>query len=158
MSVDFQRLAEVRARQSSRRKRWLRSLSALGVVALVVAASQPAVPLVPGRLLSSWLRSGVSLLSPSVSPVDEEARGRVAIVEPAARLIRVSSGFLGLTSVDLVVTNDTLIVVGDKEGGFGDIRDGGEVRAAYEVRPGTLRAKRVEVVRDSPLASPTSLR
>jgi hypothetical protein len=93
-----------------------------------------------------------------VSPVDEEARGRVAIVEPAARLIRVSSGFLGLTSVDLVVTNDTLIVVGDKEGGFGDIRDGGEVRAAYEVRPGTLRAKRVEVVRDSPLASPTSLR
>jgi hypothetical protein len=158
MSVDFQRLAEVRARQSSRRRRWVRGAAALGGAALVVTASQFAVPRFPGRLLSSWVGSVVVVLSPGVSPVDEEARGRVAIVEPAARLIRVSSGFLGLISVDLVVTNDTLIVVGDKEGGFGDIRHGSEVRAAYEGQSGALRATRVEVVLDSPSAPRTSLR
>jgi hypothetical protein len=158
MSVDFQRLAEVRARQSSRRRQWHRRLSAVGVVALAVAASQLAIPLFPGRLLAPAIHSGVSLLNSSVSSPDEEARGRVAIVEPAARRIRVSSGFLGLISIDLVVTNDTLIVVGDKEGGFGDIRHGSEVRAAYEGRPGALWAKRVEVVLDSPSAPRTSLR
>jgi hypothetical protein len=164
MSVDFQRLAEVRARQSSRRRQWHRRLSAVGVVALAVAASQLAIPLFPGRLLAPAIQSGVSMLNSSVvspdsvSSPDEEARGRVAIVEPAARRIRVSSGFLGLISIDLVVTNDTLIVVGDKEGGFGDIRHGSEVRAAYEGRPGALRATRVEVVLDSPSVPRTFLR
>jgi len=73
------------------------------------------------------------------------------MVEPERGVIRVSSGFLGLMSVELVVTPDTLIVVGDKEGGFGDLREGEHVIATYEVRPDTLWAKRVEV-------SPASLR
>ena len=54
-------------------------------------------------------------------------------------------------SIDLVVTPETLIVVGDKEGGFGDLREGDRVIATYEVRPDTLWAKRVEV-------SPAALR
>jgi hypothetical protein len=54
-------------------------------------------------------------------------------------------------SVELVVTPETLIVVGDKEGGIGDLREGERVIATYQVRPDTLWAKRVEV-------APTSLR
>jgi hypothetical protein len=73
------------------------------------------------------------------------------MVEPETGVIRVSSGFLGLMSVELVVTPETLIVVGDKEGGFTNIREGERVVATYEVRPDTLWAKRVEV-------SPASLR
>ena len=58
----------------------------------------------------------------------------------------ISSGFFGLTSVAVVVTEETLIVVGEKEGGFGDIRPGEPVVAAYEAGRGALQAKRVEVV------------
>jgi hypothetical protein len=88
-----------------------------------------------------------------------EAHGRVDTVDPRTRIIRVSSGVFGFTSVALVVGSDTIIVVGDKEGGFGDLREGEQVKAAYEVRRDVLQAKRVEVlVRRSPLASPTSRR
>ena len=150
MSVDFQRLAQVRARHS-RRRRWIRGLSTLGVAALIIAASQIATPMLPGRLLASWLEQSVPWLSTGAASTAEEAQGRVRIVEPGTGIIRVSSGFLGLMSVELVVTPETLIVVGDKEGGLGDIRDGSHVRAAYEARPGTtLHATRVEVVLDTP--------
>ena len=150
MSVDFQRLAQVRARHS-RRRRWIRGLSTLAVAALIIAASQIATPMLPGRLLASWLEQSVPWLSTGPAPMAEEAQGRVRIVDPGTGIIRVSSGFFGLMSVELVVTPETLIVVGDKEGGFGDIRDGSHVRAAYETRPGTtLHATRVEVVVDTP--------
>jgi hypothetical protein len=87
-----------------------------------------------------------------------EAQGWVKTVEPKTGFIRVSSGFLGLMSLALLITPDTLIVVGDKEGGFGDIREGGRVKAAYEVRPDSLQAKRVEVfVHGSHIPSPTSI-
>jgi hypothetical protein len=145
MSGDFQRLEQVRTLHSTRRKRWIRVLSTLGVVALIVAASQVAAPMLPGRLLASWLEKSVPWLGPDASPTTGEVRGRARIVEPGSGLIRVSSGFFGLMSVELVVTPATLIVVGDKEGGFGDIRDGRHVRAVYETRPGSLHATRVEV-------------
>ena len=135
MSVDFQRLERVRARQYSRRRRRLRGLSTLVVAAVILAVSRLVVPMVPGL----------------VGEVLAEARGRVEMVEPETGVIRVSSGFLGLMSVELVVTPETLIVVGDKEGGFTNIREGERVVATYEVRPDTLWAKRVEV-------APASLR
>jgi hypothetical protein len=147
MSVAFQRLAQVRARHSPRRRRGIRGLSTLAVAALIIVVSQVATPMLPGRLLASWLEQSVPWLSTGPAPTAEEAQGRVRIVEPETGIIRGSSGFYGLMSVELVVTPETLIVVGDKEGGFGDIRDGSHVRAAYESRPGTTRhAKRVEVV------------
>jgi hypothetical protein len=142
MSLDFQRLASVRARRRARRKRWLSALSALAVAAVIIAASRLAGPMMPG-----WLPSFeriVPLLSRGASLVGE-ARGWVEMVEPETGIIRVSSGFLGLRSVALVVTEDTLILVGEKEGGFGDIRQGERIVAAYEVGPDTLQAKRVEV-------------
>jgi hypothetical protein len=160
MSVDFQRLERVRARQSSRRKRWLRGLSTLVMAAVILAVSRLVVPMIPGLLPA--LERNLPVLTRGASLVGEvlaEAQGRVEIVERAAGIIRVSSGFLGLMSVELVVTPETLIVVGDKEGGFGDLREGERVIATYEVRPDTLWAKRVEVfAQSSSIASPGSLR
>jgi hypothetical protein len=137
MSVDFQRLERVRAaRQSSRRKRWVRIASTLAMVlALAAVGQRVATREVP------FLSQGAALVGQALG----EARGRVATVEPAAGIIRVASGFLGLLSVELVITPDTLIVVGDKEGGFGDLREGESVVATYEVHSDTLRARRVEL-------------
>lgn len=160
MSLDFQRLERVRARQCSRRKRWLRGLSTLGMAAVILAVSRLVVPMIPGLLPA--LERNLPLLSRGASLVGEvlaEARGRVVTVEPETGVIRISSGFLGLMSVELVVTPETLIVVGDKEGGFANIREGKRVVATYEVRPDTLWAKRVEVfVQGSAIASPADLR
>lgn len=119
-------------------------MGGLGVAAIIVSTSHIVAPVLPGRLVASLLTPSLSFLSRDAGPVTGEARGRVEIVAPEAGLIRVSSGFLGLASVEIVVTPDTLIVVGDKEGGFGDIRDGGRVRAAYDTRRGT--AQRVEIL------------
>ena len=138
MSRDFQRLESVRARQRSQRKRWLSVLSILAGAAVVVALIQVAASVVP-----AW-RDIVPLLSRGAVLV--EARGRIETIEHETRTIRISSGFLGLTSVALVVTEETVIVVGEKEGGFGDIRPGEPVVAAYETGRGALQAKRVEVV------------
>jgi hypothetical protein len=138
MSVDFQRLERVRAaRRSARRKRWVRigptlvMVVALGAVGQRVASRE--VPIL-GR--------DAALVGQALG----EARGRVDAVEPAAGIVRIASGFLGLLSVELLITPDTLIVVGDKEGGFGDLREGERVEATYEIHSDTLRARRVELV------------
>lgn len=155
MSVDFQRLARVRERRHSRRKRLVRVVSILGVAVAMLAISELVAPVLPGR----WLASRVDpWLNPDAPPVGE-AQGRVTTVEPRARIIHVSSGFLGMMSIALVVTPDTLIVVGDKEGGFGDIREGGRVKAIYDIDGNGLRATRVEVLGPaSHIASPASPR
>jgi hypothetical protein len=122
------------------------------MAAVILSVSRLVVPTIPGLL--SALERNLPLLSRGASLVGEvlaEARGRIETVEQAAGIIRVSSGFLGLMSIDLVVTPETLIVVGDKEGGIGDLRQGERVIATYEVRPDTFWAKRVEV-------APASLR
>ena len=139
MSVDFQRFESVRARQRSERRRWLSFLSALAAAAVIIAVLQIAGPLTP-----TW-GSVAPLLSRGASLV-REVRGRVEAIERQTRTIRITSGFLGLASVALVVTDDTLIVVGEKEGGFGDIRQGEPVVAAYEIGRAPLQARRVEVM------------
>jgi hypothetical protein len=137
MSIDFQRLERVRtARRGSQRKRWVKIVSTLALVAATVAVSAGVVTrTVP------FLSRGAALVGEALG----EARGQVEAVEPVAGIVRVSSGFLGLLSVDLVVSPETLIVIGDKEGGFGDLREGQRVVATYEIRPDALRATRVEV-------------
>jgi hypothetical protein len=138
MSVDFQRLESVRARQRSERRRWLSLLGVLAVAMVIVATFQVAGPTLP-----RWSEL-VPFLSGASQP--RQARGRVDSIERDTRTIRIASGFLGLSSVALVVTETTLIVVGDKEGGFGDIRPGEPVVAAYETGRGPLQATRVEVM------------
>jgi hypothetical protein len=147
VSADFQRLASVRARQQTRRKHWLTAVAAVVVGAVVVGAGGVAVSLKPGQLLTAFA-PGVSALGRSgwlMGAGPGETQGWVHTVEPDTGIVRLSSGFLGLMSVVLWVTPDTLIVVGNKEGGFGDIRLGERVSAAYDVQPGALRARRVEV-------------
>ena len=137
MSVDFQRLERVRAaRRSSRRQRWMRIVSTLALVAATVTVSTRV-----GTRTVPFLSRGAALVGAALG----EARGRVDAVEPVGGIIRVSSGFLGLLSIDLVVRPETLIVVGDKEGGFGDLRQGQRVVATYEIGPDALHATRVEV-------------
>src|SRR5258707_13701423 len=99
MSADFQRFQSVRARQRAERRRWLSVLSALAATALI-AAIQVAGPMMPGGAeIARLLSRGASLVG--------ETRGRVEMVERDTRTIRIKSGFLGLTSVALVVTEDT---------------------------------------------------
>jgi len=139
MSVDFQRFESVRARRRSERRRWLSLVVALGAAAVIVTALQAVGPALPGwHDIAPFLSRGASLV--------HEARGRVDVIERDTRTIRITSGFLGLTSVALVVTEHTVIVVGEKEGGFGDIHQGEPVVAAYESGGRPLRATRVEVV------------
>jgi hypothetical protein len=131
----------------------LRVASILVAGVVLVTLSQRGAPVVPGRLLASLPGRNVPLLTPSAAPVDDSLRqiqGRVRAAEPTAGVIRVSSGFFGLMSIALVVTSDTLIVVGDKEGGFGDIHEGDRVVAAYD--PSLLHVRRVEVLADVPPA------
>ena len=57
------------------------------------------------------LGKSVAALSPAawlVVDAPGEARGRVETVEPHTGIIRVSSGFLGMMSVALLVTPETL--------------------------------------------------
>lgn len=158
MSLDFQRLARVRERRQSRRRRLVRVGSILIVGSGLLAGGLLVSPILPGAYLASLLEQHVPWPSTSVAPMGE-AQGRVQTVEAKAGIIHVSSGFLGLTSIPLVVTSDTLIVVGDKEGGFGDLREGERVKAVYDVGRDVLRAKRVEVLDDgSRIASPASRR
>jgi hypothetical protein len=138
MSVDFQRFESVRARQRSERRRWLGFLAALAVATVIVTTFQVAGPTLPGWSEIVPFLTGASL--------PREARGRVDSIERDTRTIRIASGFLGLSSVALVVTETTLIVVGEKEGGFGDIRQGEPVVAAYETGRRPLQATRVEVM------------
>ena len=138
MSVDFQRFESVRARRRSERRRWLGVLVALAAVVVVVAAFQIGGPTLPGWSEIIPFLTGASL--------PREARGRVDSIERDTRTIRITSGLLGLSSVALVVTETTLIVVGEKEGGFGDIRQGEPVVAAYETGRRPLQATRVEVM------------
>jgi hypothetical protein len=143
VSVDFQRLERLRARRRSRRRR-LRGLTALAAGLVLLAAGAVLV-----RTPAPWILRASEYEASAVSRVGHgghgEAQGRVQTVEPETGVIRLSSGFLGLMSVAIVLTPDTVIVVGDKEGGFGDIRQGERVLAAYEVRSGVLEATRVEV-------------
>jgi hypothetical protein len=79
-------------------------------------------------------------------PTSNEAHGSVATIDLELHIVHLSSGFLGLISLPLLVTPQTLIVVGEKEGGFGDLRLGERVVATYQAREGGLEATRIELV------------
>jgi hypothetical protein len=115
----FRRLEEVRSRLRSRRRRRLSAAAINTGAAALVAVSALAAPTVTGLLLS---RSGrpAAPLSLSVSLVDDvrgQVTGWVKAVAPESGIVRVSSGAFGLRSLALVVTPETIIIVGDKEGG-----------------------------------------
>src|SRR5436190_5529475 len=72
--------------------------------------------------------------------------GTVKEADSATRTVRVASGFLGLGSLPVVVTPETIIIVQGKLGGFGDLARRLRVRVAYEILRGRLLATRVHVL------------
>jgi hypothetical protein len=77
---------------------------------------------------------------------DGEAIGWVSKVE--ANTIHVNSGPFGGGVVPLLVTKNTKITVGSKEGWFEDIRPGGQVKVVYHVAHGKRLARTVELLVD----------
>jgi hypothetical protein len=77
---------------------------------------------------------------------DGETVGWVSKVE--ANTIHVNSGPFGGGVVPLLVTKNTKITVGSKEGWFEDIRPGGQVKVVYHVAHGKRLARTVELLVD----------
>lgn len=77
---------------------------------------------------------------------DGETIGWVSKVE--ANTIHVNSGPFGGGVVPLLVTKNTKITVGSKEGWFEDIRPGGQVKVVYQVAHGKRLARTVELLVD----------
>jgi hypothetical protein len=123
--------------------RWIARAAKIGTAVLVGA----------GLVLSAAFIAWPQLFSPGAGRLRPgpggvlagEAEGWVHSAEPSTSTVRVSSGFLGLSSISLLITPDTVILVGGKEGGVDDMYEGRWVRAVYEERAGGLRARRVEV-------------
>ena len=72
--------------------------------------------------------------------------GRVWRIDPDTRTIQITMRVFGIGATSVVVTDDTLVIVGSKEGGFGDIREGLRVRAAWERRKDVRQARFVQVL------------
>ncbi len=83
-----------------------------------------------------------------------QLEGRVWKVDPDAGTIHVSARIFGLGATPLVVTSETLVVVGAKEGGLGDLREGLRVRVRWEKRQDARLARTVEVVGGAGDAAP----
>ena len=75
-----------------------------------------------------------------------ETIGWVSKVE--ANTIHVNSGPFGGGVIPLLVTRNTRIMIGTKEGWFEDIRPGGQVKVVYQVAHGKRLARTVEVLVD----------
>jgi len=82
-----------------------------------------------------------------------EAMGYVAVVDSDERILKISASILGLRPVTLSVGDDATIMIGDKQGGLGDLAVDMPVRVAYALDGGTRRAIAVER-----LAAGTSVR
>ncbi|HEY7250313.1 MAG TPA: hypothetical protein VIG37_07445 [Methylomirabilota bacterium] len=77
---------------------------------------------------------------------DGETVGWVSKVESST--IYVNSGPFGGGIVPLLVTRNTRVTVGSKEGWFEDIRPGGQVKVTYDVFEGRRMARTVELLVD----------
>jgi hypothetical protein len=121
-----------------------RVLAVVAVVAVVAATAAVVLRVSPwafdltGGLTPSRVRAGNGI---------EEIDGRVIGVERDTRTVLVSSGIFGFGATPLALSDDTRVFVGEKEGAFGDLREGTRVRASYEVRQDTRVARTIEVVR-----------
>ena len=88
--------------------------------------------------------------------------GAVKAADRATGTVRIASGFLGLSSVRVVVTPQTEVAIHGKFGSLADLDRGQLVRVAYEVLPDRLLASRVDVLdrlaHSEPLRASESLR
>jgi Cu/Ag efflux protein CusF len=97
---------------------------------------------------------GVQAPPPAAAPAASTVEGKVKRVDPVARTISVSSGWLGfLFGKTLEVGPDTQITVAGKDSSLAAVREGATVRASYEIRDGKMLATRIEVLSSQQLSS-----
>lgn len=115
---------------------------ALGLAALILAASGPAVgstaaqtdPLPPASPRPARVERGTGVIE-----------GKLTRVDGRSETVDVSIGFLGLLGKTLEVNRDTLIQVDGQGAKFADLQEGARVKAFYEERGAKLVATRIEV-------------
>jgi hypothetical protein len=73
--------------------------------------------------------------------------GAVSTIERDPNVVYVAAMPFGLKAQPFVVTKDTLVLVGRKEGGFDDLAPGVRVRVDFDVRDGVRRALCVQLLR-----------
>lgn len=104
------------------------------------------VMIVPATIALLWACGWYSSV-PRASAVEASAgviQGDVRAVEADSWTVSVSMNPFGFGAIPVSVTPETTIVVGDKEGGFGDLYPGTSVRITYERRDESLVAICVE--------------
>ena len=90
---------------------------------------------------------------PASTPAAGTVEGKVKRVDPVARTISVSSGWLGfLFGKTLEVGPDTQVTVAGKDSSLAAVREGARVRASYETRDGKMLATRIEVLSSQELS------
>jgi len=110
--------------------------------AVIVAAT---VMIVPATIALLWACGWYSSV-PRATALEANAgviAGDVWAVEADSGTVSVSTSLFGFNAIPVTVTPETTIVVGDKEGGFGDLYRGTPVRILYERRDDSLVAIRV---------------
>lgn len=119
-----------------------RSLRDAGIVIATIM-------IVPVTIAVLWACGWYSSV-PRASALEASAgvvQGDVSTVEADTATVNVSTSLFGFTTIPFTVTRDTAIVVGDKEGGFGDLYPGIPVRITYERREDSLVATCVQSLR-----------
>ena len=121
------------------------AVALLAVAGAPVWAQMPQTPPPPAP--------GVQAPPPAVPSAPSTVEGNVRRVDPVARTISVSSGWLGfLFSKTLEVGPDTQITVAGKDSSFAAIQPGAKVKASYETRGGRMIASRIEVLSSQELS------
>jgi hypothetical protein len=126
----------------TRRRALLRrtiGITAVASLALVVAIQIGVWP-----LDGPWSAERSSRRAPSTGPLEYE--GRVRKVEPVTRTLQLSSGILGLGTMTFSLSDETRILVAEKEGGLGDLRPGVRVRVVLDLPPHPRVARVIELL------------
>jgi Cu/Ag efflux protein CusF len=122
------------------------------------AVSPTAALLASVSLGASLVASPAAAQTPQPPPADSPAavpapgkpagmlEGSVKKVDPAAGMLQVSSGPLGMFGRTLEVDSNTQIQVEGREGTLADLQEGAKVKASYEARDGKNIATRIEVM------------
>jgi len=121
------------------------------------AALRTAAVLVSAALSAALLASPTAAQAPQSPPAQPPPasapgkqtgtlEGSVKKVDPAAGVVQVSAGPLGMFGRTLEVNDDTQINVEGRRGTVADLQQGAKIKAAYEARDGKNIATRIEVV------------
>jgi hypothetical protein len=113
---------------------------------LSLAAAVGSVALLAVVIFMLWPADPSDTAMADRDQVDGEAIGWISKVE--ANTIHVNSGPFGGGVLPLLVTRNTRIMVGSKEGWFEDIRPGGQVKVVYQIAHGKRLARTVQLLVD----------